>query len=89
MDKIEKLVRDAVDLARKRGVEFEDGTPSFRSNGQESIFRIVININTRPDTAGHGVFEKDFKYLENHNMKSLADYLVREFNKLNIIKKAK
>lgn len=89
MDKIEKMVREAVYLARKRGVEFEDGTPSFRSNGQESIFRIVINTNTKPDTAGHGIFEKDFKYLENHDKKSLADYLVHEFNKLNIIKRAK
>jgi hypothetical protein len=33
MDKNEKLVRDAVDLARKHGVEFEDGTPFFRSKG--------------------------------------------------------
>ncbi|HAT1824501.1 hypothetical protein SC438_12460 [Legionella pneumophila] len=51
MDKNEKLVRDAVDLARKHGVEFEDGTPSFRSKGKENRFRIVINTNTRPDTA--------------------------------------
>lgn len=89
MDKNEKLVRDAVNLARKHGVEFKDDTPSFRSKGLESRFRIVIKTNTRPNTAGHGVLDKDFKYLESHDTESLADYLVQEFNKLNIIKKAK
>lgn len=88
MNQIEKLVRDAVNLAIERGVEFEDGTPSFRSNGHERIFRIVFNTNTRPDTAGHAVLEKNFKYLENHETESLADYLVQKFNKLNLIKKA-
>lgn len=87
MDNNEKLIMDAVELARKSGVLFEKDTPTFRRKGQEGRFRIVIITNTRPDTTGHAILDKDFSYLEGHSTQSIADYLIEEFNKLNIASK--
>ena len=84
MDNNERLIRDAVELARKSGVEFKKNTPTFRRKGQEGRFRIVIITNTKPDTTGHAILDKNFSYLEGHSAQSIADYLIEEFNKLNI-----
>ncbi|MCW8471360.1 hypothetical protein OQJ19_11965 [Fluoribacter gormanii] len=87
MDK-KAMVIEAVNLAKKQGVNFEVGTPTFRSKAGESRFCIVIKINTGPNSAGTTKVDEHFDALNGHDVISLANYLINTFNELNISDKA-
>jgi hypothetical protein len=87
MDK-KTMVMEAFNLAKKQGVNFEVGTPKFRSKSGESRFCIVIKINTGPNSAGSTKIDEHFDALNGHDVKSLANYLINIFNELNISDKA-
>jgi len=87
MDK-KTMVMEAVNLAKKQGVNFEVGAPKFRSKAGESRFCIVIKINTGPNSAGDTKVDEHFDVLNGHDVTSFANYLINIFNKLNISDKA-
>ncbi|RUQ84474.1 hypothetical protein [Legionella septentrionalis] len=80
MDDNEILVREAVELAKKNGVKFEKGTPKFRRKGEEGSFHIVM-VTSRPNTKVDIILDANFSNLQDHSVKSIADYLIEEFNK--------
>lgn len=81
MDNNEMLIREAVELAKKNGVKFEKGTPKFRRQGEVGRFHIVMITNSRPDTKVDLILDEHFSSLQDHSVKSIADYLIEEFNK--------
>ncbi len=64
MDK-EQMVKNAVELAKMQGVQFRDGSLSFRpASGQQKIFfNVIILTNTSLNTAGHASLDQHFDIL--------------------------
>lgn len=89
MDK-QSMVINAVNLAKKQGVRFDENNPSFRpdNNMEKERFHITILTNTSSNSAGHTSIDEHFKVLDHYDEKKLANYLIDIFNGLNISQKA-
>lgn len=82
--KEETLVRQAVELAKQKGVLFDDKSPSFRPKKNPSRFHVSICTNTTPISTGHVAIDKHFNVLAQYTETSLANYFIRVFNEYNI-----
>ncbi|MES2217173.1 MAG: hypothetical protein V4501_02045 [Pseudomonadota bacterium] len=76
MDK-EKMVKDAISLAKKHGVIFSDTTPSFRpkKDNRKEIVYIQINFSG-------GQISKDFRFseLDQFDEIKLANFFIELVN---------
>lgn len=82
MNKVE-LVKEAVELAKMRGVLFVDGSPVFRPESKPERFHVVIQANT-PLSSGSAVLDRHFNVLDGFTQIKLANLFIRIFNELNV-----
>ena len=86
----QRMVINAVELAKGQGVKFQADTPTFRPANEVKKYRFHVGIltNTAIDSDGVASIDQHFDVLDNFNEKELANYFIKIFNALNIKDKA-